>query len=162
MNYLKYIEHAAENLQFYLWFRDYSARWEQLPQSERVLAPEWTQAQAAAETAGSGARPKRGNPQVTALLKGTDFAEGSPMGTDRADPFNTPPNSSFTDEKRDAMSDYGSSTEEKSLGSGTVHRAVAEQAFEDAGMKWKPCKPRHLFEVRELILISHSHCPALS
>ena len=139
MNYLKYIEHAAENLQFYLWFRDYSARWEQLPQSERVLAPEWTQAQTAAEMAGNVARPKRTNAQVTALLKGTDFAEGSPI-VDRADPFNTPPKSSFTDEKRDAVSDYGSSTDEKSYGSSTVHKLVAEQAFDDAGMKWKPCR----------------------
>ena len=35
MNYLKYIEHAAENLQFFLWFHDYNTRFNNLRESER-------------------------------------------------------------------------------------------------------------------------------
>ena len=42
MNFLKYIELSAENLQFYLWFRDYSKRYNELPDSEKALSPEWT------------------------------------------------------------------------------------------------------------------------
>jgi hypothetical protein len=39
MDYLVYIEHSAENLQFYLWYRDYVRRWNALPASERALSP---------------------------------------------------------------------------------------------------------------------------
>jgi hypothetical protein len=42
MNYLIYIEHAAENLQFYLWYRDYLKRFYELPKREQDLAPQWT------------------------------------------------------------------------------------------------------------------------
>lgn len=42
MNYLKYVEYNAENLQFYLWYRDYCKRFSELPALQKVLAPEWT------------------------------------------------------------------------------------------------------------------------
>jgi hypothetical protein len=42
MNFLKYIELSAENLQFFLWYRDYSKRFNELPASEKALSPEWT------------------------------------------------------------------------------------------------------------------------
>ena len=38
MNYLLYIEFAAENLQFYLWLKNYVKRFNDLPDSEKVLA----------------------------------------------------------------------------------------------------------------------------
>ena len=41
MNYLKYIELSAENLQFYLWLQDYTKRFEQLSEHEKALSPEW-------------------------------------------------------------------------------------------------------------------------
>jgi len=141
MNYLKYIEHAAENLQFYLWFQDFSARFDQLPASEKILAPEWTQAQAEAEAAGNvPARPKRVDPKVAAVLKDTDFADESQKpAAEKFNPFTTPSVSSV-DEKRDMMSDYSSSMgDDKTLASSYMHQSVAEQAFDDAGMKWKPC-----------------------
>lgn len=40
MNYLKYVEYSAENLQFFLWYRSYVARWSQLPENESKLSPE--------------------------------------------------------------------------------------------------------------------------
>lgn len=42
MDYLVYIEHNAENLQFYLWFQDYTKRFNALPANERALSPKWT------------------------------------------------------------------------------------------------------------------------
>ena len=41
LDYLVYIAHDAENLQFYLWYLDYSRRFKNLPESERRLSPEW-------------------------------------------------------------------------------------------------------------------------
>jgi hypothetical protein len=143
MNYLKYIEHAAENLQFFLWHRDYESRWNDLSESEKALASEWTAEQADAELAGGAgqARTKRMKPEVAAILKDTDFADGAPKATlDRVDPFNTPDKSS-DDGFRDPMSDYGSSMgDDKTLHSSTVARSVAGQAFSEAGLKWKPCE----------------------
>ncbi|ESZ91667.1 hypothetical protein SBOR_7924 [Sclerotinia borealis F-4128] len=41
MDFLVYIEHDAENLQFYLWYKDYVRRFEALPDHEKRLSPEW-------------------------------------------------------------------------------------------------------------------------
>lgn len=134
MNYLKYIEHSAENLQFYLWFRDYTARWDALPQSEKVLSPEWTRDQAEAEFAANApSRPKKMNHEVAAALKGSDFADAPKTTVSERDPFGTPSKSSHED-----RSDYGSS-HAHTFGAST-HESVADQAFQDAGLKWKPCK----------------------
>lgn len=76
MNYLIYIEHAAENLQFFLWYRDYLGRFEKLSPSERVLAPEWTQAMqndAVAKVRKDHADKMRREPAGAVIFKGTDF-----------------------------------------------------------------------------------------
>lgn len=39
MDYLVYIEHGAENLQFYLWYQDYCKRWGQLSRAQQALSP---------------------------------------------------------------------------------------------------------------------------
>jgi len=39
MDYLKYIEHAAENLEFYLWLRTYVERWRNLPNTVTEISP---------------------------------------------------------------------------------------------------------------------------
>ena len=44
MDYLMYVEHSAENLQFYLWHQDYVRRFNKADTSDLVMAPEWTQA----------------------------------------------------------------------------------------------------------------------
>jgi hypothetical protein len=41
MDYLVYVEHNAENLQFFLWYKDYVRHFEELPENEKVLSPEW-------------------------------------------------------------------------------------------------------------------------
>lgn len=41
MGYLLYVSHEAENLQFYLWFQDYSKRFFQTSKTEQVLSPPW-------------------------------------------------------------------------------------------------------------------------
>ncbi|KAH8677318.1 hypothetical protein BX600DRAFT_122469 [Xylariales sp. PMI_506] len=41
MDYLVYVEHGAECLQFFLWYCDYIERWSRLPQDEKDLSPAW-------------------------------------------------------------------------------------------------------------------------
>lgn len=133
MNYLKYVEHSAENLQFYLWYRDYCSRFDNLPESERSLSPEWTKSDA---DAALHSPPRKANAIVTQILKDTVFAE-SKVAVDRVDPFHTPPESPSPDDDRadDASDDY-CTTSATTLVS---PQAAAETAFDNAGMKWMPC-----------------------
>ncbi|KAI1102323.1 hypothetical protein F4804DRAFT_343335 [Jackrogersella minutella] len=41
MDYLVYVEHDAENLQFFLWFCSYVEKWSKLPEWERERSPVW-------------------------------------------------------------------------------------------------------------------------
>ncbi|KAK5174884.1 uncharacterized protein LTR77_000020 [Saxophila tyrrhenica] len=158
MNYLRYIEYAPENLQFFLWLRDYSSRFSQLSPSEAVLSPEWTQAQAEAEAAmqASSNKPvKRVNPEVAEVFRGTDFAvDGKPKAIDNSDPFATPGKTPSLEDKREEMSEYGSSSGDRTVQSNSTHRSTADQAFEDAGMKVKPFSPQpYRDEVARIISI---------
>ena len=46
MDYLVYVSHDAENLQFLLWLQDYTKRFYAAPRSEQVLSPPWYQVEA--------------------------------------------------------------------------------------------------------------------
>ncbi|KAL2265534.1 hypothetical protein VTJ83DRAFT_6634 [Remersonia thermophila] len=41
MDYLLYVEHNAENLQFFLWYWDYVQRWSTLLPRQKALSPPW-------------------------------------------------------------------------------------------------------------------------
>ena len=41
MDYLVYVTHDAENLQFYLWMVDYFRRYSNAPKAETNLSPKW-------------------------------------------------------------------------------------------------------------------------
>lgn len=43
MDYLYYIEETAENLQFILWYRDYTRRFEEISDAQKLLSPKWEQ-----------------------------------------------------------------------------------------------------------------------
>ena len=140
MDYLKYVAFAAENLQFYLWFKDYSARFEKLPETERPLSTEWTKAQAE-EAANSSNRISRTivPSKVAQMLKDTDFADGQPRSTfDKADPFVTPAKTPSLEEKRELSSEYASSSTDGKTQSSAEYRSNADHAFDEAGLKWKP------------------------
>lgn len=145
MNYLKYIEHDAEILQFFLWFRGYSERFEKLSAVDRALSPDWANAKAEADnTSTQPLRRNKANPVVAQIFQGTDFAEGGPKPVDfeKRDPFYEQSRTPSSDEKREMMlSEYGSSFgDDNTLSSSTIHHKKAEEAFEEAGLKWKPCK----------------------
>jgi len=41
MDYLLYVAHDAESLQFFLWYRDYCRRFDALEPAQKQLSPEW-------------------------------------------------------------------------------------------------------------------------
>ncbi|KAF2190701.1 hypothetical protein K469DRAFT_559000 [Zopfia rhizophila CBS 207.26] len=138
INYLKYIELSAENLQFFLWYRDYCRRFSKLDR-EKDLSKPWTPQHVDDETP---ARPKRLSPETAAAFKGTDFTSDSQIAEgERANPFFTPPRTSNDQTpsnlkgSRDSMDAY----EESSAGGRTTnHTQRASDAFQSAGLKWKP------------------------
>ncbi|KAK3298525.1 uncharacterized protein B0H64DRAFT_77390 [Chaetomium fimeti] len=80
MNYLLYVERSAENLQFFLWYRDYERRFAAAKTADLSLAPEWTQAmedeailRIKKEQAGKARQTPKG---AATIFKGTDFEKG--------------------------------------------------------------------------------------
>jgi len=143
MNYLIYIEHAAENLQFFLWYQDYVKRFCALPASERELSPEWTAEKAEAD---NNAAIKKMSPETAAIFKDTDFAQVQTTVKEfkpNTNPFHTPPRTpdpaygGGSRASENNWDDY-SSTLKSSQKSDHVHKAAG--AFEAADVKYQPCK----------------------
>lgn len=136
MNYLRYIELAAENLQFFLWLRDYTKRFNELPDSEKALSPEWTGADFETE---NNTRTKYHTAKTATIFKGTDFADGPKVVVvEKSNPFFTPPRTP-TDEKA-GLSPFDSDEMSMTSGGKVDHTQRATGAFEGAGLKWKPCE----------------------
>ncbi|KAH7265276.1 uncharacterized protein BKA55DRAFT_590610 [Fusarium redolens] len=134
MTYLIYVEHAAENLQFYLWFQDYEKRFNANPTTDVKLAPEWTRAmqdEAIIKIRKEQSDKMRKEPEAAAIFKGSDF-EKKTGSQDRnmstVDPFATPPQSSRGDES----SIYTASCTMNSLNA-MSHQSQASDAFKMAG-----------------------------
>ncbi|XDG07398.1 hypothetical protein ABKA04_007013 [Annulohypoxylon sp. FPYF3050] len=127
MNYLIYIEHAAENLQFFLWYRDYVKRFNEINNSEARLSPEWTQSmedEIATKIQKDAVDKMRKEPKVAVIFKGTDFEKGvSDTAVEIKDPFSTPPP---TPNASDALSVFSGSQP-------SIHRVQAQDAFNAAG-----------------------------
>ena len=146
MNYLIYIEHAAENLQFFLWHRDYLHRFNNLASSERTLAPIWTPEQADADNNQAGTAAKQQiSAETAAAFKGTDFATPTVNIKEvKGNPFNTPPRTPNGDNQSVAPSDVAWSENGSTLNvshtPGVSHQKQAADAFERADVKWQPCE----------------------
>ncbi|KAL5412192.1 hypothetical protein PMIN04_009941 [Paraphaeosphaeria minitans] len=135
MNYLKYIELSAENLQFFLWFRSYTKRFDELPENEKPLSPEWFED----SEIEAPARPKQLSPGTAAVFKGTDFATDSrPTEAEKSNPFFTPPRTPNSDLKREGGESLDSYDVSLTSGAKPDHAQRATGAFESAGLKWKP------------------------
>lgn len=146
MNYLIYIEHAAENLQFFLWYRDYSRRFSELPENERSLAPVWTVEQLDKDVQaiqGAIGPKQQVSVETAAVFKGTDFAPPQASVVEvKGNPFNTPPRTPNGDRESMAPSEPAWSDTGSTLRSNTnkSFHAKAAGAFEGADLKWQPCK----------------------
>lgn len=168
MNYMQWIERSAENLKFFLWLRDYTERFDQLPASEKALAPEWSLAQneAALAAVPTNARGSKKANAAADIFNGTDFDDSKKRehAVD-ADPFGTPPRTpEDAAERRDSSqpwSQSGSSYGTSALQSSTAQsrRIQAGEAFESVGLK-QPCKLRH-FTGSYHVLTCSSHHPAI-
>ncbi|KAK5940599.1 hypothetical protein PMZ80_007016 [Knufia obscura] len=140
MDFLIYIEHDAENLQFYLWYRDYVKRWSELPEREQGLAPIWTpeQAQQARNEALTEKSKKVNNADAAQAFRGTDFDSKPKRNQDTPNPFSTPPRTPSNEVGRDSMatapSTVGWSDDGSTLGSSVAHhQKTSANAFVEVG-----------------------------
>lgn len=141
MNYLIYVEHAAENLQFYLWFKDYEKRFQAASTRATALAPEWTRAMdedAVAKIRKEHAEKMQRESQAARIFKGTDFEkrghELAPL--EISNPFTTPPQTPNSKSEEDSM--YAvSNTFASTIASS--YQSYASDAFRAAGAR-QPCK----------------------
>ena len=169
MNYLVYIEHAAENLQFWLWLRDYTRRFFLLPSSEQSLAPEWVGERDEAEPlAHHNIYPESRvlDPTTVTMFKGAFSVSEKSIPKD---PFITLPRVAGPETSRRAsiaLSESGWSDD-----ASTVHSSArsfqkrAADAFESADIKLQPCMPANAsWNARRLKLTIHmcSHHPTIS
>lgn len=146
MNYLVYIEHAAENLQFFLWYRDYIKRFSEQPANERALAPIWSAEQAELDAQGrTGPAPfkQQVSAETAAVFKGTDFGPPSASVVEvKGNPFCTPPRTPNNDRASAPTIERSWSDNASTLHSNTnkSFHSKAAGAFEGADLKWQPCE----------------------
>jgi len=145
MDFLLYIELSAENLQFYLWYRDYIKRFSELPEKERQLVPIWTPEKAEkAEKEMLAAKKEKSMAKITVetaeILKGTDFDPRAKItGSDNRNPFKSSP-SPFGNRESMALSTAGWSEDGSTLRAGAVnYHEKAAVAFEEANVL-QPCE----------------------
>ena len=155
MNYLKYIEHDAENLQFFLWARAYQAKFERLPASERNLSPDWTDSQSEVGSTHTHSHLAKISPDTAVALKGTGLGSTLPVTelatseSEKSNPFCSPPKTPPSDAQEGNMSSEinstagsgcWSSTERSTANISTHIKRKVDGAFDGAGLKWQPCK----------------------
>ncbi|KAF2199332.1 hypothetical protein GQ43DRAFT_433490 [Delitschia confertaspora ATCC 74209] len=132
-HYLKYVEFNAENLQFFLWYRDYCRRFNELPDYQQALAPEWVKDVKSEAEHKFGGKIK--SPEINAVFKGTDFDALKAKQSENPNPFSTPPQTpAHSTRGEGCFESYMSMTS----GGKTDHTRRASMAFKDAGLQWKP------------------------
>lgn len=164
MNFLLYIENSAENLQFYLWFRDYVKRFDQLPENEKKLSPTWvpeqpkpkvTHTKAISDIDMTAEEKRKAAQEVSQAIKGTDFDPKVKLTVNEAghNPFNTPPMTPIGDRESMSPSTAGWNDDGSTLFSGRPisHTIKSAEAFETA-KTFQPCR---LTSAQQLILVAH-------
>ena len=118
MDYLVYVSHDAENLQFWLWLQDYTKRFYAAPRSEQVLSPPWYQVEAPQPI---------GNPSDGPRMSDKKHPKVSEYGVN-FDNIETPMSPQF--DKQSFMSGPGSNQ--------SVADSV-QDANHQMGLKWQSC-----------------------
>jgi len=161
--YLLHVEHCAENLQFFLWYKDYVKRFDTLPESEKALAPEYRPTQAAGSVSPlSPAHLKTKTTRAVRQFIDNAFAKesrgskvaltepcaawGGPKASGDISPFLTPPGTggcgSITGGSANdstVIAPFCSSAGISLATTAVDHKQITAEAFETVDVKWQPC-----------------------
>ncbi|OJD18471.1 hypothetical protein AJ78_01527 [Emergomyces pasteurianus Ep9510] len=139
MNYLIYVERNAENLQFFLWYRDYSRRFASMDERQRKLSPEWIgREKRKGDASGQRTPTEPLSPVVTIITEGTQSEFTHVPTSIRTAPFSTPPRSpidldaDWRTPSRTGRVECGSSPCTKNANSTRTGAAVATEKAETA------------------------------
>lgn len=154
MDYLVYVSHDAENLQFYLWLQDYTKRFYAAPRPEQVLSPPWFDAEAAAQPSSYNATdgdklPRTGDKSRVDLAEcemkyeiAVAAAAAAAAGGEHQHPPLSPVLSAQGYEK------YGVGFDSKSVLSGINSTRTIADSVDDAntqmGLRWQSCRSSSL------------------
>ncbi|KAL7267760.1 hypothetical protein RUND412_009639 [Rhizina undulata] len=156
MQYLLYVGHAAENLQFYLWLTDYERRFAKLADKEKTLSPEWNRKNSIKAPAfpapthyggGHGIKPSRAVISFFANTfkenksgresPGSDSFQLKPYSGKAFDLFETPPET-----PQYGGSDCGGVAPFLNGNDSSLkfidHKEVSAEAFKAVDLKWEP------------------------
>jgi hypothetical protein len=145
LNAVVYIAHDAENLQFYLWLQDYTKRFNELKPEERALSPEWKMESTPAMEEGAIAHKKSKSELNFDKMQKPSYASLRMSDLPASDTA--------------TISDYQSFISNSVNSRKTVTEA-AEDAVNQAGLKWQPCRSMHL-HVAPIRTNFCSHNPAI-
>lgn len=188
MDYLVYVSHDAENLQFYLWLQDYTKRFYAAPRPEQVLSPPWFDAEAAAAqpssynatttgtstTDGDKPPPRTGDKSRVVDLAEYEMkyeiavaaaaaAAAATAGEGDHHHHQHPPLSPVLSVQ--GYEKYGSGFDNKSVLSGINSTRTIADSVDDAntqmGLRWQSCKSS-LPHSKILSLIFNSQSPPLT
>ncbi|KAH7419829.1 regulator of G protein-like protein [Cadophora sp. MPI-SDFR-AT-0126] len=141
MDYLVYVEFSAENMQFYLWFKDYVRRFEALPEKEKALSPEFLpeiNVPDLTKDGGKGERKETRREASNALME-TRYDGKSLV-------LNTSTSQGSAQDLRTAHNHMESELRESpSVTSGSTAVPSDAEVVAQAGLKWQPCShyPTH-------------------
>ena len=151
MDYLVYIEHNAENLQFFLWYKDYCQRFEALSEREKSLSPPFYPEAVEAPDLSRGRELEkethRKDKKSKRELSGYDSKGAALFSEDKDTPS---PN-------RPVIEGFEHSFETPSASEMSSIPNDAEVAAQ-AGLKWQPCTYFLVFS-RIRMLTAQSHNP---
>lgn len=145
MDYMIYVTHDAEILQFYLWYRDYCKRFDLLRPSDRALSPVWKH-----DSSGSSDQREEGSEEqwddiaykVDKAADKAGFAKSPaipmPSGDDTNWPLKPPPEDAHEEDFTKYV--QGSISAQKHRFSS---HTMASQANSRTGLKWQGCKFLH-------------------
>jgi hypothetical protein len=134
MDYLIYIAHDAETLQFYLWLQDYKKRYCALRKEEQALSPEWQAARLAEDRKLTHKKSTTGSMADFPVMDKESAMRMTELSLAAKEVFDDPP-----------MSPSATATDYESFITKSVHsqktvQELAEDASQQAGLKWQPCK----------------------
>lgn len=128
MDFLVYIEHDAENLQFYLWYKDYIRRFEALSDHEKKLSPEWVPETTELPTVAKDAEKNEGRKRKPTIdISDYNDFDGNVKSKDG--------NSRTISSRADSA--IISSTAPSILSDSTGRRSG--EVLGQSGLKWQPC-----------------------
>ena len=90
LDYLTYVTHDAENLQFYLWMVDYFQRFRNAPKSEKELSPQWKNESSQPACRTNNQMPAKGSAPLVAKeidMHSEDISNGSTWDGDQSEEF---------------------------------------------------------------------------